>query len=66
MIIRVGLICAGRMRPVFAEQIADLVNSIVEDSAPAVAGQAACAATVIRVAATRSLDENRPVLVSEI
>jgi inositol 2-dehydrogenase len=54
-----------RFGEAYAAEIADFVNCIQEDREPKVSGLDARAATAIGVAATISLDEERPVLVSE-
>jgi inositol 2-dehydrogenase len=50
----------------YAAEIRDFVDAIQHDRAPVVSGQDARAATAIGIAATRSLDEGRPVCVSEV
>lgn len=55
-----------RFADAFAAEMKDFAQAILEDREPAVGGVDARAATAISVAATRSLDEGRPVLVSEV
>lgn len=55
-----------RFGDAYGDEIRDFIACIVEDRPPAVSGEEARAATAIGVAATRSLDENRPVLIGEI
>ncbi len=55
-----------RFASAYAEEIRDFVRCVLEDCEPAVTGREARAATAIGVAATRSLDEGRPVLISEV
>ncbi|MDZ4158367.1 MAG: Gfo/Idh/MocA family oxidoreductase, partial [Anaerolineaceae bacterium] len=55
-----------RFGEAYAEEIRDFVRCILEDRLPSVTGEDARAATAIGIAATRSLDEARPVLLSEI
>jgi scyllo-inositol 2-dehydrogenase (NAD+) len=55
-----------RFGDAYAAEIREFVTCIVENREPAVSGQDARAATAIGLAATRSLDEGRPVLVKEI
>ncbi len=50
-----------RFGEAYAAEIRDFVACVVEDRPPAVTGRDARAATVIGIAATRSLDEGRPV-----
>jgi len=50
----------------YAEQVRVFVNHILNDTEPDVTGEDARAATAIGIAATLSLDEERPVLISEI
>ena len=50
----------------YAEEIRVFVRHILENTAPTVTGEDARAATAIGIAATLSLDEQRPVLISEI
>jgi len=72
MNIRIGLIGAGRMGQVFAHHLAysvaeaDFVRCIVEDIEPSATGKDGWAATAIGIAATLSLDEGRPVYLSEL
>jgi scyllo-inositol 2-dehydrogenase (NAD+) len=54
-----------RFGEAYAAEIADFVNCIQEDREPSVSGMDARAATAIGIAATISLDEERPVWVSE-
>ena len=55
-----------RFGDAYAAEIRDFVFCILEDREPSVTGDDARKATAIGMAATLSLDENRPVLVSEI
>lgn len=55
-----------RFGDAYAAEIRDFVSCILEDRAPSVTGEDARKATAIGMAATLSLDESRPVLVSEI
>jgi inositol 2-dehydrogenase len=55
-----------RFGTAYAEEIRAFITCLVEDRAPHVSGADARAALKIALAATRSLDEARPVLVSEI
>ena len=55
-----------RFSTAFAEEMKGFIDCIVEDREPAVTGADARAAVRIAIAATRSLDEARPVLVSEV
>jgi inositol 2-dehydrogenase len=55
-----------RFADAYADEIRDFIACIVEDREPAVSGKDARAATAIGMAATLSLDENRPVRVSEV
>ncbi len=55
-----------RFGDAYADEIRDFVACLREDRPPTISGREARAATAIGVAATRSLDEGRPVLVSEI
>jgi predicted dehydrogenase len=55
-----------RFADAYAAEIRDFIACIAQDREPGVTGQDARAATAIGVAATRSLDEGRPVLVSEV
>ncbi len=55
-----------RFGTAFAEEMKGFIDCIVEDREPLVSGADARAAVRIAIAATRSLDENRPVLVSEV
>jgi len=55
-----------RFGEAYAAEIKDFVSCILEDRPPSVNGQDAKMATAIGIAATLSLDENRPVLLSEI
>ncbi len=50
----------------YAEEIRAFVKSIVNNTEPSPTGVDARAATVAGIAATLSLDEQRPVLTSEI
>lgn len=55
-----------RFGEAYANEIREFIASIVQDREPAVTGLDARAATAIGIAATRSLDEDRPVLIEEI
>ena len=55
-----------RFGEAYTAEIRDFVASIIENRPPSVTGQDAGQATAIGIAATLSLDEERPVLVSEI
>jgi inositol 2-dehydrogenase len=55
-----------RFATAYAEEVRVFVRHIVEGTAPAPTGADARAATAIGIAATLSLDEQRPVLVSEV
>lgn len=55
-----------RFGEAYAAEIRAFINAIENDEPVAVDGQDGRAATAIAIAATRSLDEGRPVLVSEI
>jgi inositol 2-dehydrogenase len=55
-----------RFSDAYAAEIRDFIGCIVEGREPGVTGLDARAATAIGMAATLSLDENRPVLVSEV
>jgi inositol 2-dehydrogenase len=55
-----------RFAVAYAEEIRDFVRCILEDRQPSVTGRDARAATAIGVAATRSLDEGRPVRLAEV
>jgi len=55
-----------RFGEAYAAEIRGFVTCILEDRAPLVTGQDARKATAIGIAATRSLDENRPVMISEV
>lgn len=55
-----------RFGEAYAEEIRDFVRCILENQAPKVSGLDSRSATAIGVAATMSLDEGRPVLVSEV
>ena len=55
-----------RFAEAYAAEMKDFAHAILEDREPAVGGADARAATLIGVAAMRSLDEGRPVLISEI
>jgi scyllo-inositol 2-dehydrogenase (NAD+) len=50
----------------YGEEIRVFCQHIVENTMPTVTGEDARAATVIGIAATRSLDEGRPVSISEV
>lgn len=55
-----------RFATAYAEEIRVFVNHILNGTAPEVTGEDARAATIIGIAATRSLDESRPVNLAEI
>jgi inositol 2-dehydrogenase len=55
-----------RFGEAYATEIREFVTCILEDRFPLVTGQEARKATAIGIAATRSLDENRPVMISEV
>ena len=55
-----------RFGEAYAAEIRAFVSCILEDRAPLVTGQDARKATAIGIAATRSLDEDRPVMLSEV
>ena len=55
-----------RFGEAYAAEIRAFVSCILEDRAPLVTGQDARKATAIGIAATRSLDEDRPVMISEV
>jgi len=55
-----------RFAEAYAAEMKDFARAILEDREPAVGGADARAATLIGVAAMRSLDEGRPVLISEL
>jgi inositol 2-dehydrogenase len=55
-----------RFATAYAEEIRGFINTIVAETEPLAGAADARAATAIGIAATRSLDENRPVLVSEV
>ncbi|MCJ7694031.1 MAG: inositol 2-dehydrogenase [Anaerolineaceae bacterium] len=55
-----------RFGTAYAEEIRVFVNHILNNTQPTVTGEDARAATAIGIAATLSLDEQRPVLISEI
>ena len=55
-----------RFGEAYAAEIRAFVTCILEDRAPLVTGQDARKATAIGIAATRSLDEDRPVMISEV
>ncbi len=55
-----------RFGDAYAAEIRDFVDALVNDREPSVTGVDARAATALGIAATRSLDEERPVLLSEI
>lgn len=56
----------ARFADAYAAEVRDFVSCILEDRAPSVTSDDARKATAIGMAATLSLDEVRPVLVSEI
>lgn len=55
-----------RFGTAYANEIRDFVACLVEDRPPAAGGHDARKATALGIAATRSLDESRPVLLSEV
>jgi inositol 2-dehydrogenase len=55
-----------RFAEAYADEMKDFAHAILEDREPSVGGADARAATLIGVAAMRSLDEGRPVLISEL
>lgn len=55
-----------RFGDAYAAEIRDFVDALVNDREPSVTAVDARAATALGIAATRSLDEERPVLLSEI
>jgi predicted dehydrogenase len=55
-----------RFGDAYAAEVRDFVSCILEDREPSITGEDARKATAIGMAATLSLDETRPVLVSEI
>jgi len=55
-----------RFGEAYAAEIRDFVRCIVEDLEPSVTGKDGLAATAIGIAATLSLDEGRPVYLSEL
>lgn len=55
-----------RFGAAYAEQVRVFVRHILEDTEPDVTGEDARAATAIGIAATLSLDEERPVLINEV
>jgi len=55
-----------RFGTAYAEEVRVFVKHILDNTQPDVTGEDARAATAIGIAATRSLDENRPVKLSEI
>ncbi len=55
-----------RFGDAYAGEMRDFVDCIQKDRAPIVSGLDARAATAVAIAATRSLDEGRPVMVSEV
>jgi predicted dehydrogenase len=56
----------ARFADAYAAEVRDFVSCILDDRAPSVTGDDARKATAIGMAATLSLDEVRPVLLSEI
>ena len=56
----------ARFANAYAAELRDFVNAVVEDREVSVSGRDARAATAIGIAATRSLDEGRVVLLSEV
>jgi len=56
----------GRFEAAYIEELQHFVNCVARDEPPLVTGAEARQATAIAVAATRSLDEGRAVLLSEI
>jgi myo-inositol 2-dehydrogenase/D-chiro-inositol 1-dehydrogenase len=55
-----------RFGEAYRTEIREFVNCITQGGEPSPSGLDARQATAIGIAATRSLDENRPVLVSEV
>lgn len=55
-----------RFADAYANEVRDFVSCILEDRTPSVTGEDARKATAIGMAATLSLDETRPVMVSEV
>lgn len=55
-----------RFEDAYAAEIRDFVTCILEDREPSVTGEDARKATAIGMAATLSLDETRPVMLSEV
>jgi myo-inositol 2-dehydrogenase/D-chiro-inositol 1-dehydrogenase len=55
-----------RFGEAYAAEIRAFVTCILEDRSPLVTGQEARKATAMGIAATLSLDENRPVMISEV
>jgi inositol 2-dehydrogenase len=55
-----------RFGEAYAAEIRAFVTCILEDRSPLVTGRDARKATAMGIAATRSLDENRPVMISEV
>lgn len=55
-----------RFADAYAAEVRDFVSCILEDRTPSVTGEDARKATAIGMAATLSLDEVRPVMISEI
>jgi inositol 2-dehydrogenase len=55
-----------RFAEAYSAEIRDFIRCIVEDHPPRVTGQDGRAATAIGLAATKSLDEGRPVLLGEV
>jgi myo-inositol 2-dehydrogenase/D-chiro-inositol 1-dehydrogenase len=55
-----------RFGEAYEAEIRDFVACVVEDREPAVTVTDGRAAAAIGIAATRSLDESRPVMISEV
>jgi len=55
-----------RFADAYAAEIREFTACLTEDREPSVTGQDARLATAIGMAATRSFDEGRPVLISEV
>jgi myo-inositol 2-dehydrogenase / D-chiro-inositol 1-dehydrogenase len=55
-----------RFGEAYAAEVREFVNCITRGGEPSPTGLDARQATSIGIAATRSLDENRPVLVNEV
>jgi predicted dehydrogenase len=55
-----------RFGEAYAAEVREFVHCITQGNEPSPTGFDARQATTIGIAATRSLDENRPVLISEV